>query len=161
MGIVKSKEGKLSTTDNDKLMSVLKKLDKAPKKAGYINFNDVITAGVCYSCYDGDTANFILKMPKKLKCLHQEEWVRFRCRMIGYNCEEIRSKNEEKKKKAIEARDNLRKLILNKKCILRFQGFDKYGRLLTDVYLPDGKDFFKNHVNQIMIDSGDGVVYNP
>jgi endonuclease YncB( thermonuclease family) len=50
--------------------------------------------------------------------------------MLHYNSVEIKSKNPEEKAKAIEARDYLRSLILDKIVEIEISNIDKYGRLL-------------------------------
>jgi endonuclease YncB( thermonuclease family) len=79
----------------------------------------------CVDVYDGDTATFVFALPRK-------KW-RFRCRMAGYNCAEIRGGSEEEKAAAIIARDALREKILGRDVVLNCSGFDKYGRVLVQV----------------------------
>jgi endonuclease YncB( thermonuclease family) len=55
--------------------------------------------------------------------------------MEGYDTPEIKSKDIEEKKKAIEARDILRDKILGKYVYIQFGQFCKYGRILGTVYL--------------------------
>ncbi len=131
---------------------------------------DRVVAAKCIKVYDGDTAHFAVK--------NDGAWTRFRCRMLGYNSAEIRSRagykaSEEEKKRGIEDRDFLASLLQDKKVILRLHKTDKYGRPLTDVYLVpsldeghhiDPEELFTNpeyHVNSIMIRTGHGVPYPP
>lgn len=56
-----------------------------------------------------------------------------RVRMRNIDAPELTSKNKCEAKKAIEARDFLRKRMINKKIILKNVWRDKYFRLLADV----------------------------
>jgi endonuclease YncB( thermonuclease family) len=131
---------------------------RAPDKVNMLSFDNRITLGKCCSVYDGDTINAIIK--------YNGEWIRHRFRMIGYNSPEIRAETEEEKKKAIEARDYLANRLLNKVMVMRLHKFDKYGRILCDVYIVDDSNItldniFKIHVNSEMISKGYGVPYMP
>lgn len=77
--------------------------------------------------YDGDTVHAIFKFGDKHIKLH--------VRLVGYDCPEMRSSNAELKKKAYEARDYLRSLILGKIVKLQLGEFDKYGRTLGDIFI--------------------------
>lgn len=66
---------------------------------------------------------------------------RFPCRMMGYNSAELRTKCNKEKDKAIKSRDYLASIILNNIVKLKLGPFDKYGRVLVDVYIGS------NHVN--------------
>lgn len=84
-----------------------------------------ITTAKCVKCYDGDTIHLVFPFYDKLT-----RWV---CRINNIDCAEIRSHNNLEKKKAIEARDFLKNLILNKKVNIVCGDFDKYGRLLVNL----------------------------
>jgi endonuclease YncB( thermonuclease family) len=63
---------------------------------------------------------------------------------------------DEIKKKAVIAKDALKK-YLDGITYLRFDGFDKYGRVLGTLFQTKEDTV---SVNQKMIDSGNGYVYN-
>ena len=85
----------------------------------------------CVKCYDADTIHIIIKF--------HGEFVRFRCRLAGVDTAEIRSVDHEEKQHAIAARDWVRDAILGGIVLVRCGDFDKYGRLLIDVHVPEGE----------------------
>lgn len=114
--------------------------------------------------YDGDTCKIVIRMNNKL--------VKFNCRMNGYDTPEMRPpKNkygrDEEIRLAKLAKARLIELIMNDKQIVYVKcgEFDKYGRLLTDIYLTgdeaNGVDSTANmSVNQMMINEGHGYEYH-
>lgn len=95
---------------------------------------------LCVDVYDGDTATFVFAFPRKK--------YRFRVRLSGINCAEIRGGSAEEKAAAITARDALREKILGKEVLLECGNFDKYGRLLAKIRI-DGRD-----INEEMLQYG-------
>lgn len=59
-------------------------------------------------------------------------------RLAGIDTGETRSKDEEIKKKGIEAKDWLKSLIDGKEIYIESLGLDKYGRALAKVYTLEG-----------------------
>ena len=86
----------------------------------------------CVKCYDADTIHIVFN--------YKGEFVRFRCRLAGIDTAEMRSANDAEKQHAIAARDWVRRTILGGIIFVRCGAFDKYGRLLVDVHVPDGGD---------------------
>ena len=80
----------------------------------------------CVKCYDADSIHIVINFGDKLS--------RFICRLYGIDTAELRSKNPDEKKYARESRDYLKTIILDKLIIVKCGEFDKYGRLLVDVY---------------------------
>lgn len=78
----------------------------------------------CIKVYDADTITVIIDFGMKLT---QEIKVRF----ARINAKEVRGKE---KKDGIKARDYLRERILDKNIKLESKKFEKYGRLLCEVY---------------------------
>jgi hypothetical protein len=97
------------------------------------------------SVYDGDTITVVFK--------HKDEYNKWNCRIYGIDTPEIKTKNPEEKKAAIIARDFLKDLILEKIVILECLGFDKYGRLLINVFYDD------KNISKIMIENNNGKAY--
>lgn len=89
--------------------------------------------------YDGDTIHVVFK--------YFDAYYKWVCRIAHVDTPELRTKNEEEKRKGYETRDKLRELILNKIVNLQCLQFDKYGRLLAEIYIND------IHVNQWLIDN--------
>lgn len=119
--------------------------DKTPKWS----FEGTSVTAKCVKVYDGDTATFVFipypnSQPRS-----------FSCRFVGYNSAEIRTKDPTEKAKGIAARDYLSSMILNQIVKLDLGPFDKYGRILVQVYLQDGC-----HVNAEMLRSGHGKPYD-
>jgi len=136
----------------------LKALDELPgEKIPIFSLQGHIIPARCFSVFDGDTINAVFK--------YEEEYIRMRFRMIGYNSNEIRGGTEETRRKAKEARDYLADRLLDKKVLLYLGDFDKYGRPLCDVYLIESElnlcNAFSNHINKEMIEKGYGEIYMP
>lgn len=99
--------------------------------------------------YDGDTVNIVIDFNNKL--------TKFNCRLLGIDTCEMTSKDATKKQKAVQARNFLINKITNeplkdtltkkeikdmlsksrKLCYVKCHDFDKYGRLLIDLYDND------------------------
>ena len=99
--------------------------------------------------YDGDSCKVIFK--------HNGIINKWNIRMNGYDSPEIRpsvklKNRDEIKKKAIEAKEYLKSLIMNENQLvyLKCSEFDKYGRLLGNIFI--NKDDNES-VNDIMIAS--------
>lgn len=139
------------------LSKELQNLDTAPVDVKPFSFDGAITVGKCVKVYDGDTVHFVVR--------YNDQWIRRRFRMIGYNSPEIRGTGPKEKEKAIAARDYLAERLLNKKAVLYLHDFDKWGRVLCDVYLIEDEkcitldNLFAHHLNKEMIRKGHGVPY--
>ena len=94
--------------------------------------------------YDGDTitiATFLYDNP-----------YRFSVRLNGIDTPEMKITSE--KDRAIIARDELRKRVMNQIVTLRNISLEKYGRILADVYLGD------ECMNTWMLDHGYAKPYH-
>ena len=81
--------------------------------------------------------------------------------MEGYNSAELRTKDEDEKKKGIEAKNKLSELLLNKVVFVKCGEFEKYGRLLATIYLLNVKgEATGTPVNTLMVEQGYGKPYN-
>lgn len=99
-----------------------------------------------FSVYDGDTISVL--------CIHKGKIVRWRCRLIGYDSPELKTKDEDEKKRAIAARDFLKTILPKNAFRGKCKGLDKYGRILLDL------KFKRKSISEIMIDSGHGLYYD-
>lgn len=81
----------------------------------------------CVKVYDGDSITVIFSI---FNLPHMQ----YNIRLYNIDTAEIRSKNEEEKIKALEAKKIVSDLILNKVIKLKLKEFDKYGRILAEVY---------------------------
>lgn len=91
--------------------------------------NRTFDAKIVY-IYDGDTMHCVFKV--------FGDYYRWNCRICGVDTPEIRTKNKEEKEKGIKLRDELRTRLQDKIVTIKCYEFDKYGRLLIDVYMDDG-----------------------
>lgn len=84
------------------------------------------------SVYDGDTITVTLDLGLSIK-------VKAKCRLLGIDTPEIRTKVAAEKEAAYKARDRVRDLVLEKWVTLHsVQKPDKYGRLLVKVWTEGG-----------------------
>jgi endonuclease YncB( thermonuclease family) len=97
-------------------------------------FTFPIKGGRVIKVYDGDTITIASKLPYENSPLY-----RFSVRLNGIDTPEIKGKGvgEEEKLAAIEAREAVSKLILNKYVKLENIKNEKYGRILADVYIDN------------------------
>ena len=102
------------------------------------SLNSYICDAKIIKVYDGDTVTAIFE--------YKNELYKWSCRLLGIDTPEIKSKNENEKNLAIIARDALNNKIANKVVKLHCFDFDKYGRILVEIYLDD------LHINQWLID---------
>jgi endonuclease YncB( thermonuclease family) len=86
---------------------------------------------VVVKVYDGDSIHAVFDyMGKPFK---------WNCRIAHVDAPEMRAKDADVKAKAVEARDQLKALILNKTVQLDCGAFDKYGRLLVEITVPESQ----------------------
>lgn len=104
----------------------------------------------CVKVYDGDTITVVF-MPMGL-----DEFYKYNIRLSGIDTPEIRTKNPHEKKQAIVVRDFVREKILNKLITIKCDKFDKYGRLMADVY-GYGES---QSINDLLIQMGYAYKYN-
>ncbi len=102
-------------------MELQQQTDKTPM----FSLNGLKTEAKVVKVYDGDTVHVVFYVFDKYY-----KWI---CRISNVDTPELRTKNEEEKKKGYEVRDKLRELISDKVVQLDCHEFDKYGRLLVDI----------------------------
>lgn len=119
----------------------------------YFTFEGLTFEGTPVDIYDGDTFGFIFQWNGT-----QMKW---RCRCIGYDSPEMKvptsiqgAKREELKAKANAAKARLTELLSSGKVTIECGKFDKYGRILVDVYVNGIV-----HVNSVMMQEGHGYAY--
>ena len=128
--------------DNSKEYKIIKWEDT-------VEFTFPITGGQVIKVYDGDTITIASKLPFADSPLY-----RLSVRLDGIDTPEIKSKSEDEKTCAKEARDAVAELILNKEIQLKNVKSEKYGRILADVY------FGEIHINQWLIEKRMAVKYD-
>jgi len=131
------------------------------------SLNSHISSAKLLSNYDGDTADILF--------IYNDRIMRMKARFLGYDTPEIKPSlndpdRDEKKKKAIEAKERLWFLCTNndsKRLIkIKCYDFDKYGRILIvavnediDISTIDDKELFNISINKQMITEGHGYEY--
>lgn len=109
-------------------------------------FHPTIEWGKVVKVYDGDTITIAVMLYGKP--------YKFSTRLNGIDTPEIRGKSVSEKAKAIEARDFLKGKIFNEMIQLKNIEYDKYGRLLADIFHNE------RNISQMMIDNCYAVVYD-
>ena len=79
---------------------------------------------------------------------------KWNCRLINIDTPEIRTRNLREKVYGKKVRDYLRKKILNKIVTVSCKDFDKYGRLLVEIFYED------ENINNWLIDNGYAKIYD-
>lgn len=98
------------------------------------SLSGIVGVAKCVRVYDGDSVHLVMR--------YKGELVKFACRLSGIDAAEMRGGDPI----ALRARDRLRELTLDKLVNVECHQFDKYGRLLVDIYVNG------DHVNRLMID---------
>ena len=94
-----------------------------------IPFVPNITSGVVIKVYDGDTITIATKLGV------DSPLYRFSVRLAGIDAPELHTQNEHEKAHAILARDALSDKIMGKVVTCKNVSFEKYGRILADIYI--------------------------
>jgi len=103
----------------------------------------------CVKVYDGDTVTVAFNP------FNDEKYYLFSVRLNGIDTPELRTKSLEEKNKAIVSRDMLRSLILDKIITIDCKNFDKYGRIIADIYDVNG-----NNINKWMLENNFAQPYS-
>jgi len=114
-----------------------------------IPFVPPINKGYVIKVYDGDTITIASKLPYPNSPLY-----RFSVRLTGIDCPEIKGKDENEKRCAQIAKQQMIDLVMNKQVTLKNINTEKYGRILADVYLDD------MHLNKVMLEKRLAVPYD-
>ena len=122
-------------------------LNNTKKYVPYITYGKVIKV------YDGDTITIATQLYNG-SVVPKKEMYRFSVRMNGIDAPEIKTSNVVEHAHAIIARDALSTLIMGKVVRLDNISYDKYGRLLCDIFLGE------IDVCKWMIDHNYGVIYH-
>tara|TARA_B100000073_G_C23692809_1_gene557136 strand:+ start:753 stop:1259 length:507 start_codon:yes stop_codon:yes gene_type:complete len=104
--------------------------------------------------YDGDTLSFVF--------IHNKNIIKWRCRCKGYDSPEMKPSlnlpnRDVEIKKAKEAKNRFIELLNNEVVKIKCYEFDKYGRVLVDIFKQDNCN---KSINQQMIDEGHGYPYD-
>ena len=80
--------------------------------------------------YDGDSITLSISVGFNI-------YLKEKCRLIGIDCPEIRTKNLQEKELGYKARDYLRDLLLDKTVEIETTKEGKFGRYLCNLYYED------------------------
>ncbi len=120
--------------------------------ADAITFIPPVKYGKVVKVYDGDTITIVATLD--FGVYQSPQLYKFSVRLNGIDTPELKTKNENEKRLAIIARDELKKQLDNKIVELKNVSLEKYGRLLAEVYVGD------INVNEWMITNGYAVKYD-
>lgn len=118
------------------------------ENAPELSFKDEFCRCKVIDVYDGDTITIIIAFknnPYKIKC-----------RLSGIDSAEIRTKNVEEKNAGLVAKHWLSDQILGKKIWIKCGDWDKYGRLLGEIFLE--KD--TQSINQTLMEKNLAYSYD-
>ena len=107
-----------------------------------------INSGYVIKVYDGDSITIATQFQ-----FNPNVWYRFSIRLNGIDTPEIKGSTDEEKQMAIKARDRLADLILHKEVQLKNISYEKYGRILADIYLNS------EYINEILLKERYAVPY--
>lgn len=108
-----------------------------------------INSGIVIKVYDGDSITIATRLPFNSDILY-----RFPIRLNGIDTPELRGSDDAEKEMAIKARNRLSELILNQEVQLKNISYEKYGRILADIY------FNNKYINEILIIERFAVPYH-
>lgn len=112
-----------------------------------------IRYGKVIKVYDGDTITIATTLYNGDVC-PKFDLYKFNVRILGIDTPELKTKNIVEHELGVVARDALRELIINKVVRLENVSYDKYGRILCDLYLDD------TNISEWLISKNYAVRYN-
>ena len=126
-----------------------------PEKMSCFSFIGETFVGIPANIYDGDTLSIIF--------VYNGTPVKYRCRTFGYDSPEMKPllsnvNREAEKALAHKAKDRFSELLTKhpeKNIFIKCHEFDKYGRLLVEIW----NYIDKESINTIMINEGYGKQY--
>ena len=131
----------------------LEKLSEFDKKTPKFTLKNAFKICKIVDVYDGDTVRGVFE--------NNGQYNKWTIRMYGYDSPEMRpsrklENRDEIKAKAIISRDYLRSKILNKTIFLHCLDFDKYGRVLANIYI---EELGEKSLNDHMVEMNYGYAY--
>tara|TARA_B100001769_G_scaffold221064_1_gene181334 strand:+ start:3880 stop:4314 length:435 start_codon:yes stop_codon:yes gene_type:complete len=99
----------------------------------FFSYEDRICQGKVVKVYDGDTVHIVFPLTDN----EPDRLFKWNCRLINIDTPEIRTKNLKEKEFGISVRNILRERILDKVVTVKCKDFDKYGRLLVEIFIED------------------------
>ena len=104
-------------------------LEEVTADTPFFSLNGYSTLAKVVKVYDGDTIQVVFK--------YFDKYYKWRCRISHVDTPEIKTPNQKEKEMAILVRDKVSSMILNKVVQIECFEFDKYGRLLIEIVLPN------------------------
>ena len=108
-------------------------------KTPLFSLEGTFVPGKIVDVYDGDTVKIVLELSIN------SEYFRWNCRLSGINTPEIRTRNPKEKEFGLLVRDKLKERIEDKILLIKCGEFDKYGRLLVEIFENSGELFSINN----------------
>ena len=125
----------------------------ATKKTKIFSFEGRKCIGKVVDVYDGDTVKIVFPLSEK----EPDRLYKWNCRLINVDTPELRTKNLKEKEFGKLVRNKLREKILEKLVYISCMDFDKYGRLLVEIF-EDSE--YKISINDWLITNEYAKVYN-
>ena len=113
------------------------------------SFKGINTYAFVCKVYDGDTITIVFE--------YKGDMIKYSTRIYGIDTPEIRTKDDDEKKRGYAARDFLSSYILNKVVKIELLEFDKYGRLLANVFANIGGNYI--NVSNLLIQNNHAKPY--
>lgn len=109
--------------------------------------------GKVVDVYDGDTVKIVFPLSDK----EPDRLYKWNCRLINIDTPELRSKNIKEKEYGKLVKDKLCEKILNKLVFIKCSDFDKYGRLLVEIFENSNSE---QSINNWLIENKYAKEYN-
>ena len=122
--------------------------DDVTDKTAYFSLEGQTKEAKVVSVYDGDTIKIVFPIHNTL--------YKWSCRLEHVDTPELRTRCIAEKKYGYHVRDALREKILGKMVTIKCGEFDKYGRLLAEIYTPESE----TSVNDWLINQGYAFYYD-
>lgn len=119
------------------------------------SFDGFDTYAKVIKVHDADTVTLLFE--------YKDEIIKYNIRIDGIDAPELHSKIPEEAALSKKGKEYLSNLLLYTIVRVRFKDFDKYGRILSDIYIltsPTSKSFQESNVSQLLIQGGYVRVYN-
>ncbi len=136
---------KKSSNQTQETSNQIQELSQFDDKTHIFTLEGLETPAKCTKCYDADTVHLVIP--------YSNNYYRWTCRLAEIDSAEIKSQDKAESDFAKKSRDYLKSLILDKIVTVKCGKFDKYGRLLVNIYL-DQLD-----INKHLLDKGYAYKY--
>lgn len=125
-------------------------LSKETNNGKLFSFHGKKLYAKCTDVYDGDTCT--------VKFFYRGEILKYKIRLMGLDTPELKTKNQAEKELSLKIKDIVSLIILNKIIKIECYGFDKYGRILGDIYVKG--TIGEICLNKFLIENKLGIGYD-